>query len=364
MSVSGWSVKEFHRKAWHVTKTYKQLWLLGLAVMVFAGGGSNSNIGDSFNNSNEFDSDQQVEAQVKTPMQNTDDTVFRLDDALEAQESDVSFTNIEEEMTESETVDTVQPFLDFATQALSKTAPVAGLMAILSVIGYIVIGVMIYVVGHGWSKAALILGVADAVEDKNPDISKASVRGLHYVKTVFLVGLIPWIFFVLAILGGVILAAIVVGIAQNGVVGVIVGVASFVGVVIGLIMTFSTVELGMREGVLHSTGTRKAISRGWEITKKFWGKSFWLFLRNGIIELAILLALFIPGIIALIDPVIKLESLSATPNWQDFAPGVVLLFVAMIAYFFFKTVYNVFTFTTWHLAHSVLRKATPSLQRA
>jgi hypothetical protein len=367
MSIPDWSIKEFHRKAWHVTKTYKQLWLLGLAVMIFAGG-SNMNFNNAFNEMENSKSDSQVEAQVKTKTSPAAEEIMRLDDKLIAPE-DVA-EPFEEEVADPEEMagfeEVESAAATFFKEIVTQIQPVGWLMTVFSIIGYVVIGIMIYVVGSGWSQAALILGVADASEDKSPNIAKVSVKGLQYVKTIFLVGLVPWVIFMFALMGIGLVAALVAGILQNGIVGLVVGLAFIIGLAISLIMVNATIALGSREGVLYSTGAKKAISRGWEMSKLFWGKAFWLFLRNGLIEALIVAALFLPGIIAMIEPASRLgnKDVLATMDWSSFAPGAVLLLAAAVAYFFFKTVYNVFTFTTWHLAHNVLRKSTPSLQRA
>jgi hypothetical protein len=340
---SQWSIGAFYKKAWHVVTTYKQLWLLGFAVMVFAS--SSVNMNSSFDGS-DFSQETEVEAQVM------DADLMTVDPSLGEGENLVP--------EESAGAESFSELTDFFGSVMAKVNPLAWYLGGLAGTFFVALSLVNYVVAGAWSRAALILGVADATKDKTPDVTKSSVAALDYVKGVFFIGLVPWMGCMLFVIIAAIVGMIIGFLAQTSWVSVLLVLGMVVLLLGSVILTVTTINLGTREAVLFSTGGRVGLARGWQAAKKGWRKALSLLFWNIVTEVVITIALFVPAIMAFVVVVGGLtdESQLIELGFMPFIPTVVLVMLGFVAYFVFKAAYNVFTYTTWHLAHAYLRKET------
>jgi len=377
-NLSDWSISTFYSKAWALTKEHKKLWILGLAVTVFASGGSsnNFNFGDMFDSESQDESYQyedelgfmptSVEAQTKNYVldssnEDSEDSITsELDSFLMAGETDTTDLENFEDFEQFETFEESEEFAIFfgavgkIFQDVFKSLPlwIYPLFA-LELLFFIVYAVVFSFFASSWAKAALIKGIAQADANTDWSLTEVSQGVLKNVKSIIWLAIVPTIaivFFTVVVIGATTL--LMAMIKDWGWIGMIVAVIGLVYVWFKYLVASTW---AIRHCVLENMTGMQSIKQGWATASGTLFKTFRLGIANTISSMIVSVLVFLPVIavaIATIIPQILLESFSPIA----FVPAVVLLLITLPVNGLIQGILSVFRYATWHYGFIVVNQ--------
>lgn len=380
-NLSDWSISTFYSKAWALTKEHKRLWILGLAVTVFASGGSsnNFNFGDMFDSESQDESYQyedelsflptSVEAQTKNYVLQTvngdsDEPVSNeLDSLLLADEANNPDLENVEELEYLDDLETFEESEEFAIffgavgkifQDVFKSLPlwIYPLFA-LELLFFIVYAVVFSFFASSWAKAALIKGIEQADTNTDWSLTEVSQGVLKNVKSIIWLAIVPTIaivFFTLAVIAA---TAVLTALIKDW------GWISILFAVIGLVYVWFkylvAATWAIRHCVLENMTGMQSIKQGWVTASGTLFKTFRLGIANTIASMIVSVLVFLPVIgvaMATVIPQIVLESFSPIA----FIPAVVLFLITLPINGLIQGILSVFRYATWHYGFIVVNQ--------
>lgn len=354
---SGWSIGDFYNQAWDLTWNNKKLWILGLAVSIYAAGGGGGGGGNSFDtNSLQNLQNNQPQQQQELP----ESPYSNLTDDEGAQELAESPEAVSPEAVLQEKNDTVmamfQPFLDGFNQVPGSVLALLVLEGI--VIGFAAIALSFFLAA--WSQGALIQGVADAADEKKINLFTISSHAITRAKSMVWLMIVPGLKFFLTVLvlaiGGAIVLAIVGSVVPDASpILVLVGIAAVIWFFYAVIRLAVALIYAARYCVLENLSGSEAFAAGDVLAKGNLWKTIRLGAANGIMAMLIGVIIMIP-IIGVGAATVMRDLFRESVTAWTFVPVGLTAMVAMPAMFLVGGIIKVFVFSTWHFAYQALRQ--------
>lgn len=388
---SNWSITNFYKQAWKITKENKKLWILGFAVALFASGGSNFN-SSNFRESSQPESEEIQEQVLREQFDLTEEELAEMEETgmdleqqmLLLQEAGADLEELQNEdlgLNSEEFPAAVMSQLGALNETTDKLGQfVAGLKqvnqevyALLSIQIFIMvaIGFVLAWVASAWSRAALIKGVSVAAAKETVNLAEISTAALKRIKSVIYLDIVPGLKFflkvLLALLGLIIVAAVMSGLIavvakQEAVAGlVILGlvIAAFLAFFYYFIKLLVSLLWSYRFCVLSKLGGKESFAKGKTTAVGNLRKTFRLGLTNILAGILIPLALFLPVIILVFRIVLKGDFFENLSPWS-ILPIIIALLITVPFVVVIGAAWQVFAYSTWHLGFKVLTKKSAS----
>lgn len=320
-------IEKIYRRAFDLVKKNRVLWIFGLALLVFAGGGNPSNF--NFNNFSSFS------------------------DGFKGGSPDVSNAKVPNI--------NYQPVVDYFKN-LFGTIPVS--LYILLGVAFlitIIIGIVISIVVSSWAKGAAIGAINDAYDGKAVTLKNGADYGLKNLKNIIWLNLVPTLLYALAvILLTVIFAVLIILLYKTPIVYLfylLAGIA-LVAVIIGSLAISSIQIWAHRIVVIEGKSGKEGFFEGWIMVKKYFMQMVVLGVVNCFTNCIFGCCLgLIIGILAvvLIFSGIGIFAVNITMGivFATFAVivGIVLIFLAGLA----GGIYQIFNYSTWNILYRELK---------
>ncbi|HEX7017583.1 MAG TPA: hypothetical protein VF209_01600 [Patescibacteria group bacterium] len=364
---SHWSISDFYNQSWDLTWQNKKLWILGLAVSLFAsGGGGGGNSSFDASDFQQFQENQQQEQQLpESPYSDFEvveeagahnGEIHGVD--VEAQEDirgpvgvglhAMEFGQKREEM--------LTPFVNGLKNVPLHVWAIIGLEFLMVVVGLIVFGLFL----GTWSQGALIQGIAQAAVDKKIELAAISSYAVTKVTSLIWISLIPLLkFIVLALLigaGGAIALAFVNALADGlGFISVIAGIVAVCWFFYKLIRLAFAINYAFYYCVEENLSGQEAYDQAYALVDGNIWKSIRLALANAIVTGIVVFAVFLPVLGVGFGTVMRdLMNDSFTP--MTFVPVGITFLLTIPAMTLIQGILKVFTYSTWHYAFRALKK--------
>jgi hypothetical protein len=320
------------KRSWDITRNNKWLWVYGLVLAVL-GGNYNSSGNSGSSSASSHTSTKQLQ-------------------------------NIPEKLPETQKV------LGAATNAIiqwiQNIPPATWLAIALIVIFIIIIWSVVSWVARSWARTGLILGVADAADDKPVDLISTSPRTFPLLKNIMLYDLIC-----LGLTGGAIIVSItalllcVIIARMIPVIGILVAVLTGFILIFGIILTMLMLSIASvyteRLIVLRRTGPWTAWKKGLTLARKHAIPTVVMGLINNVIgcgtgclSALILFAVFIPLLILVFASGLFSGTGFNIQIFIQLLPQLICLglpaFILGISFqYLISALFTVFRYSTWNL---------------
>ncbi len=361
-----WSISDFYSKAKDITWNNKKLWIFGIAVMIFAGGGNsfNSNSSQNIGGPTEEVSVQQQQAKQEM-MRQIGEESNAIDTGWE--------TFVEEKIDEAKKEDEEKLMMmegeveDLMGQVGTAFTSVPWYVYTLIVLQFIafMIGMVVYAfVARSWAVSALIKAIDDADNGKKVDLGAISQGVFDRIKPMIYISVVPVIKFMLALIGVSIIIAFGVGMlavtSENlgPILAMVLSMAGFIALVYyGLRFGFG-IMWGQRECVLAGKAGKESFDTGYSLSKGNLWKGIRLSVANGIVGFLVMLGVMMPVMISVVSFLMtndftNIENLGSL-LWS--ASPIVLLFMAtMLLFTVVQAMMQVFFYATWNLGYKSLK---------
>jgi len=329
-----WQFSRVISDGWKLTLSHKKLWLLGVALAVFASG-SSCNSRNTFRQDKEEESGSQE--QVLGAFENNSLWGSVLGENVELENETLKAENAQKGEWEQ--------IKDGATQDLLALGLLAAML-----VGIMMVSWVLYTVAHAWFVGALIEGVAMADLKKEVYLEGASLLGWQKVKALLWVMYVP----VLKVL-----SLMLVGVAVGVVVAIVGGANVLAIVILLLVVAIGVVKLilitfaqtwAYRFLIEKSKSNSEAFERGKaEIKGRIW-KMWVLKLFHGVLWLLTSVILVLPLFVVVVGAIwFSDDNLSA---W--IGAGMVALLVLISLWPLANGILRVFEFATWHYAFKAI----------
>jgi hypothetical protein len=226
------------KRAWEITKTYKVLWIFGMALAVFSGGSFNFSGGGGDSGGLDLPETPPME---KLPQETSQVLGAYTDSIVEV------FTNI--------------PIGIWIVLAVSI------LLALFSVIA------LAFFI-RNWAKGALIASIHDTQDQKPITLRTGSLHGLAVVKRFIILRIIPWML-LFGMISVLLILTVIVALNLSGTIRTVsllllILINLLIGL-IGVVVTTLTVILAEQLVVRQNLTSRQALKKGFQLTKKYLG---------------------------------------------------------------------------------------------
>ncbi len=376
-TLKDWSISTFYSKAWALTKENKKLWILGLAVTIFASGGSsnNFNFGDMFDSGSEDKSSQYeeevgflptpVEAQTKdyTLDSSISEETTENPESLVLLDAEFNLLNLDESMDSEAGQEDFEGSEEFSIffnalgqsmQNVFKNLPlwIYPLFAIEMII-FIIYAVIFGFFASSWSVAALIKGIARADQDADWSLTEVSQSSIKHVKSLIWLSIVPTI--AIVVFSALVMAVVGIAIAIFKEWGLLTMFVAAIGLVYVWFRYLVALTWAIRHCVLEEMRGMESIKKGWTTASKTIFKTFRLGIANTIVSMLVSIVVFLPLIgvaMATVLPQILLGSFSPLA----FIPAVIVLFITLPVSGLVQGILTVFTYATWHYGFIVVNQ--------
>lgn len=344
-SKNEWSIWSFYRKAWKITWKHKKLWVLGFAVAIYASGGSYRSNSFPKNNSQKSTTPTSVSRTQTTPKITTapapsPTSTFK--------PGPVGILNVAPASGENSS----DPLSLIVLGITSVPLPFYILFGV-EVLAFFIFAIILRFVTMGWAKAALILGVRDAVEKNTVDLTAAAQQALGRIKSMIWVDLVPWLLVLLAVIGGTI-ATFIVG-------AVFPPVAILLGIVLTIFGAYVFIRVALasifaeRYVALDKMSGKAAFEKAYAFVKGNLWKTGRLGVANVLTAaIASALAIFFLVILAVVFALPFI--LTKQVNFYLLAAILPILLLVISVLSILNCVLKVFSYTTWYFALQYVNK--------
>ncbi len=316
---SDWSIESLYRQAWEIVKTYKVLWLLGIA----AGAGSGLNLRSLSN----FDSE--IFSRFFQSSQKGNDSVLG---------------------------DSTSILLENLSYLFSAVPSWVFVLLIVEAVIFTLAGFALAIIFQNWSEAALLQGIQAAIHKQAVSIRTTSEKALSNIIPLIKVTFLPYL-----VLGATILVVfplLFIGLSSGsslqGVFGLLMGIWLLVFIIAFLLLAL-TLIWATRAVVINRQSPMEALKHGYMLAKIH----FWRMLGLGIVNsLASIVVIAIPiaviaGIFAAAFLTIHSEQLFAM---KLVITGGILIFAFIILLQLLGGIITAFKATVWSLAYQLVHK--------
>ncbi len=368
-----WSISQLYRQSWEITTKHKKLWILGLAVAIFAGGGGG-------NSSSNFNSDQQnQESQVEAQVVRTDTdpaafiesdeeqntrlplngqprvTVLAEPDPSEAGMFDSQASDITTALSAKQIalLEAITPVVSNAFTSLGWQWWFLIIVEFALFIGYVMV---FSFVASNWAKAALTLAIDQVVKKPNQELilTTPSLQALTRIPALIWLQIVPALRF-LAITLGILLLGVVVIAVFAATSPALSGIVAVVGTVVGAIaFLYYSITLGVtliwaeKRLVLENTTGRDAFEFAKGIVKGTRRKA----IRLGFANVILMFVVQLLGIAIAIPFVLQaISNFDGTIAIDMVITGIAGSLIVIAFYLFASTVLQTFFYTTWYFAY-------------
>ncbi len=316
-----WSIGRFYGQAWKLAWQHKVLWILGMAVVLYASGSYRANT-------------------FSRPAQNS--TQPQKVSALILSPSSLPAASAPPTAKDS-------PFVDAARQAATHVHPAVYVLLFIEITAFVIAVLVFRFVLLGWSKSALIIGVHTAAEKKTINLTEIARAAMQRIRPMIFLNLVP-VLLLLAI-------ALIVAIAFF----LIAAVAKILIIPLVLVYLIGAVYLVFRLGsaliyaerycALEKFSGKTALEKGDELAKGNLWKSGRLAILNWIVGLISQVLVTVLFLGAFVLPFGFLWIYLKSPLIVLLVPlAVIILMFALWVSAFWK----VFTYAAWHFAFRYL----------
>lgn len=326
---SDWTIGELYNQSWSLVKKHKVLWLFGMAVAAFSGGGFNFS---NFSNFSGLGGSENKEAPVD---QLNLDSLDSIPGVLGSQTSALT---------------------DTFSSLFSGVPVVVWVFLFLQIIVLVFLGWFISLIARSWSTAGLIQAIQLGLEEKNISIKDASAKAFASIKPLALLFFIPGLLFFISFLA--LFGILALGFAlTTGVLKVVVVVllifASLALIYFWIYLTLSQIW-AQRQIVLDQKQWREALFSGYRISRR----KKWSMLLLGLVNMIfssflVLIPVLILAMVGISGFALK-DSLPAL-GWSLLGVAGLLVITFIFAYTLLSGILTAFKATIWTIAYHKIR---------
>ena len=311
------SFGRIYRRSLEITLRHKALWVVGMALVAFSGGGFN--FFQSFRNIGDFS------GSFSLPGSQTTTAGFNL-----------------------------QPFFNKLGQVFAGVSSITWILLVLAIILALVVGFALSLIARSWAKGALIAGIDAAYQSQEVTLRQSSERGIQSLRNILWLNIVPWLLYAFLIF---LTAGILVFLIKF-----VAPLAIALGLVAGILALLAYFALAAtqiwaeRVVVIEGRGAREAFFEGWRLAKTHILKMLTLGFLNTLISCClgcVIMSVFFPVLTFLVG----LFAISPALGWVFLLPllgvGLPLIFLSIL----FNGIYRVFNYSTWNLLYRQIRQA-------
>lgn len=310
------NLQEIYRKSVRIALKNKALWVIGMALVAFSGGGFN--FSQSFSN---------------------------LDDLGD-------FTSDPSKLSESVN-GSLEPLLNYLKNLFSSIPTHIWILLLTAIFLAIIIGFIFSLVARNWARGSLIGGINDAYEEQPVNLKSSSEHGLRNLKSLVWLSVVPWLLYTLILLAFGALILLLTAVAAP--LAIVLGLLAGIFAVVAYLAISATQIWAVRVAVIEGTPAKDAFLEGWRMVQKHLLKMLTLGCLNTLISCCVgcvVMSALLPGIAV----VIGLFAVSPTLGLAMLVP---IIFVALPLLFLsllFNGIYRVFNYSTWNLLYRQVRE--------
>lgn len=319
-------ILQIYKKAWEIVKNNKVLWVFGMILVVFAGGGANFSSGSNFSKLGDF-------------TKSTNGSTKEIFDQFPNQVNFVPLGNYFKDL-----------FLSVPT----------GLYIALGfgVLVAVILGLIISLVVGSWAKAAAIGAINLAFDGKPVTLREGSQYGINNFKRIIWLSLVPWLLYSLGVffIGGI-LAGFVVLLSRSFLIFLPIVFLSLalVAAVLVMLAISATLIWAERVAVIEGKEAKAAFWEGWRLVKKYFGEMLLLGLGNCFLNCC--LGSLIAGVIVLLIGIaIGIFAINKGLGWLFIMVIILIVLPIILLSVLISGIYKIFNWTTWNILYRQVRE--------
>lgn len=304
-------LKKIYSKSLEVAFKHKALWVIGIVVAVFSGGGfsfqQNLNLRDTGNLKTAFDSAK------------------------------------------------FEQLFEYFRNIISSIPIFIWLIFFLSLFLSLVIGFIFTLVVRNWALGSLIGGISEALEEKIVTLKTSSEHGIKSLKNLLWLNIIPWLLYLLILLPLIIFVIILLNLLLP--LGFILAVILALLALIGLLAIAAIQIWATRVAVLEGKSGEESFFEGWQLVKDHLFKMVVLGCSNTCISClsGCVLSCFV---ITIIVPLglsgaffYSLSHENPIITFGLLAIGLIFIIPLLLGIILFRGIYTVFNYSTWNILY-------------
>ncbi len=321
---------EIYKKAFEIVKKNKILWIFGLILAVFTGGGSNFN--------------------------------FRFSGDL------FDLINPSKHSSSTSALSTINPLFEYFKNLFLSIPIYHYAPLIIGIIIAIVLGIVYSVIVNSWARGAAIGAINDAYDQKQVTLREGSVHGLKNLKNMVWLSVVPYLLYVIVLAISIVISILLIAVGGEIIIlriigGLLIAIVIFFAVVAGLGISASQIW-AQRVVILEGKSGKEAFFEGFRIFKTHIVKMIVLGCSNCLLSCCLGVVIF-AGIFGVIFGVIISSAGIMMVNKQIgfIFLGSMLIIIAAIAIVVLLAstliggIYKIFNYSTWNILYRKIREA-------
>lgn len=313
-------IESIYKKSFEIVKKNKWLWVFGMALVAFTGGGG----GSSFRGAGDF----------------------------------AQYFNKSKDSSLPDTIKAADPVFEYFKNLFFSIPPSLYISLAIGIFVLIIVGLVISVVVSSWAKGAAIGAINDAYDGKPVTLRNGSEYGIRNLKNMVWLTVVPWLLYFLILVGCFTVLFIPVFIFKESpiiLISVLLMLLVGIAAVVASLGISATQIWAQRVVVIEGKSGKEAFKEGWQLTRKHLGDMAVLGCTNCLLGCC-LGAVAIGAIGGLIFSGIGLMALNKNA-------GIIFLFIVgilVLALILISTllagVYKIFNYTTWNVLYRQIRE--------